>query len=267
MTGFIYKRTPLVRFIFLTLTVSMLVSLCACGKGKASEKQGTDSSASPQQTDVSGGGSAEASADPSGYSGPDVPQRDAVGADYFSDSAFMGNSLMEGFKMFSGLTTCDYYSATSMTVLAASSKKCITLANGNPGTLVEGICQKPYGKIYIELGINEIGSDSNTFASDYGAMLDTIIAAQPDSKIYVMGLTPVTAAKSSGSDVFNMDRVKLYNDALRQLASDKHCYYLDLVGALAGEDGYLPADESPDGVHFSTKTYAKWLSYLETHYV
>lgn len=197
---------------------------------------------------------------------PDLSAREAKDDEFFSDAAFMGNSLMDGFRLFSGLTTCDYYAATSMTVVGATTKSCITLDSGAAGTLVDGLIQKPYGKIYILLGINEIGFDVETFIDYYGKMLDTIIAAQPDCDIYIMGITPVSAAKSASGEVFNMTRITEYNTALHQLAADKGCYYMDLVSALAGPDGYLPASETSDGVHFSTKVYQTWLDYVRTHY-
>ena len=198
--------------------------------------------------------------------GPDLTEREPVDDEYFSDAAFMGNSLMDGFRLFSGLTTCDYYAATSMTVVGATTKVCATLDSGAQGTLVDGLIQKPYGKIYILLGINEIGFEVPTFIDYYSAMLDTIIAAQPDCDIYIMGITPVSAAKSSSGEVFNMTRITEYNTALRQLAEDKGCYYMDLVSALAGPDGYLPATETTDGVHLSANMYQTWLNYVKTHY-
>lgn len=201
------------------------------------------------------------------YSGPDISEQPAAGDEFFSDAAFMGNSLMDGFRLFSGLTTCDYYAATSMTVLGTDSNVCITLDNGNQGTLVDGLLQKPYGKIYILLGINEIGYDVDTFISYYSTMLDKIIAGQPDCDVYIMSLTPVSAAKSAGSDTFNMTRINSYNEALYKLSADKGCYYLDLVAALAGTDGYLPSDVTTDGVHFSASVYQQWLDYVKTHYV
>ena len=178
----------------------------------------------------------------------------------------MGNSLMDGFRLFSGLTTCDYYAATSMTVVGATSKACVTLDTGAQGTLVDGLTQKPYGKIYILLGINEIGYDVNTFIDYYTTMLDAIIAKQPNCDIYIMSLTPVSQKKSDSSETFNMKRINEYNAALRQLAADKGCYYMDLVSALAGADGYLPANETTDGVHFSADVYKTWLQYVKTHY-
>jgi hypothetical protein len=198
---------------------------------------------------------------------PNIPVQPRMEDDFFADAAFMGNSLMDGFRLFSGIATCDYYAATSMTVLGAASTYCITLDSGSAGTMIDGLTQKPYGKIYTLLGINEIGMNVDAFIEQYGAMLDTIIAAQPDCVVYVMGITPVSQAKSSSHDLFNMPRINEYNAALKQLAGDKGCYYMDLVEAIAGEDGFLPSTVTSDGVHFTADVYVKWAEYVRTHYV
>lgn len=197
---------------------------------------------------------------------PGVPLQTAAEDSFFEDAAFMGNSLMDGFRMFSGITTCDYYAVTSMTVSGVSSSYCIALDNGGTGTIVDGLTQKEYGKIYILLGINEIGMNLGAFIELYGEMLDAIIAGQPDCDIYIMGITPVSYAKSSSGETFSMTRIKDYNSALYELAGEKDCYYLDLVEALADDTGYLPAAETTDGVHFSAKIYQKWVDYVKTHY-
>jgi len=248
--------------VFLAGVILSSAFLCSCTSKKPVADTNSASS-SPSAAVQSAAPSPSASAKPAG---PDLSEKPAVGDDYFADAAFMGNSLMDGFRLFSGLTTCDYYTATSMSVSAVSSKACISLDNGSTGTILQGITQKPYGKIYIELGINEIGYDKDTFISQYGKMLDQIISAQPNCTIYVMGLTPVSQTKSASGDTFSMDRVKDFNTSLRQLAADKGCYYMDLVAALSDETGYLPASETTDGIHFSANIYKKWLEYVKTHY-
>jgi len=272
---YIYKRIiKNALFAFVVLSMLLQSSCTQLNFGAKASGDGAPPSASPtSETTIqpSAASQSPTSVSPSPEAtkpaGPDVPERTATTDDYFSDAAFMGNSLMDGFRLFSGLTTCDYYAATSMTVVGADSKYCIKLNNGNSGTLVDGLIQKPYGKIYILLGVNEIGSNIDTFIDQYGKMLDKIIAAQPNCKIYIMSLTPVSAVKSASSDIFNMTRINQYNTALHQLAADKGCYYIDLVSALAGTDGYLPSSVTSDGVHFAAPEYKVWLDYLRTHYV
>ncbi|MCL1828641.1 MAG: GDSL-type esterase/lipase family protein [Oscillospiraceae bacterium] len=199
--------------------------------------------------------------------GPRVQEQPPADDEFFADAAFIGNSLMDGFRMFSGLETCDYYAATSMTVAGINSVYSVVLDNGMPGTIMQGVAQKPYGKVYILLGINEIGFEVSYFKSLYAAMLDEIRASQPEADIYVMSLTPVSALKSASSDMFNMSRVGLYNKALLELAEEKGCYYLDVCAALSDESGFLPSAATPDGVHFNLSHYALWLEYVRTHYI
>ena len=271
----------------LFLVITMVFALTACKGPGGDDPDAPDDSGDPQNTfDPNVVAPPEISNKPSesndpedietpdnspspspDLTGPDIPLRDEPADDeFFSDAAFMGNSLMNGFELYSGLTTPDYYTATSMSVIGATSTYCVALDNGNSGTMVDGLTQKPYGKIYILLGINEISMNVDAFIESYGAMLDTIRAAQPDCDIYIMGISPVSAAKSSSSE-YNMTNINKFNEALYQLAADKGCYYMDLVGALADETGYLPASETPDGVHFSVKIYQIWLEYVRTHYI
>lgn len=245
--------------VLLSTVILSSIFLSSCGDKKAAPASQNSSPATQQSASPSPSVSPKPA-------GPDLTEQEAVGDDYFSDAAFIGNSLMDGFRLFSGLTTCDYYTATSMSVNAVDSKPCISLENGQQGTIMQGVTQKKYGKIYIELGINEIGYEKSAFIDQYGKMLDKIIAAQPNCTIYVMGLTPVSQAKSESGGTFSMDRVKDFNTALRQLAADKGCYYMDLVSALADSTGYLPASETTDGIHFSADVYKMWLQYIKTHY-
>lgn len=216
------------------------------------------SSPPPLNTGKGAGGIAgapEETADTEEAEGPDVPERDVpADDDYFFNTAFLGNSLVEGFKMFSGLTTCDVYASTSMTVMGA-------------GSLLDQMSEWQYGKVYILLGINEIGYNIDYFIEQYSAMLDKLEEQQPNAMIFIMGLTPVSEFKSSTDEVFNMDQINAYNERLYQLAEERDCYYIDLCDALADESGYLPADVTSDGIHFSAGHYKVWLDYLKIHYI
>jgi lysophospholipase L1-like esterase len=184
---------------------------------------------------------------------PDLQEQAAVNDDYFKDAAIVGNSLTEGLKMYAKLSTITYYSGTSMSVTTAMQKE------------IPSLVSKKYAKIYIALGINELGSDASAFKESYGKMIDTIKAAEPDADIYIVSIFPVSKEKS-GEGQFTIDRVKNFNAKLYELAGEKECYYLDVYSALVGSDGYLPADNTWDGVHLTPSTYSVWENYMRTHY-
>lgn len=184
---------------------------------------------------------------------------------WFADAAFVGNSLTEGFYAWSGVQCGDAYASTSMSVLGVADADVITLEDGSVGTILEGLAQKQYGKVYILLGINEIAMRPADFRAAYANMLDRIESIQPDADIYVQGLSPVTKWKSDSDSFFNMQNVRAFNCELYELAAERGLYYIDLCEALAGEDGYLPDEEDTDGVHFVMSYYAEWYDYLKTH--
>lgn len=200
------------------------------------------------------------------YAGPDLAECEPVEDDYFSDAAFFGNSLVDGLDRFGGLGQGSFYAATSASVVNVDVTRGSELENGEQGTLLEAMTEKSHGKIYILLGINEIGFEPDYFAQLYGALIDRIRECEPAADIYIMSLSPVTEKCSQDSDVFNMERIGAYNSRLYALAGEKECYYVDLCQALAGEDGYLPEESSTaDGIHLISGEYPRWAQYLRTH--
>lgn len=222
-------------------------------ESELSDTSGTSESSEPEESE------------PRVWSSPRVGKSDPVSDDWFADAAFVGNSLTEGFYAWSGVQYGDAYASTSMSVLGVADVDAVTLADGSTGTILEGLAQKPYGKIYILLGINEISMAPADFRAAYETMLDRIQAIQPDADIYIEGLSPVTKWKSDSSAYFNMDNVRAYNCELFELAFERGLYYIDLCEALAGDDGYLPDDADTDGVHFTMSYYPRWYEYLKTH--
>ena len=161
---------------------------------------------------------------------------------------------MDGLKLFSGLTTADYYSKTGLSVYNVKEE---VLGE------MEG---KKYHKVYVELGINEITFEEDYFKRLYGEMIDAIREIQPDTDVYIMSLLPVTAEESVSSTSFNKENIQKYNKILRKLAGEKGCYYLDVYSALVNKEGNLPSDMSWDGIHLTAEGYGLWENYIRTHY-
>ena len=188
--------------------------------------------------------------------GPDVPEQPEADDVFFAESAILGNSLVDGLQLYSGLKTIEYFSSTGMSVDSIM---------GQDAPLLQSMCSVKHDRVYIELGINEIVYTTDQFISRYSKLLDKIIAAQPEAEIYIISVLPVTMAKSTSS-IYNMTRVNAYNEALYQLAAEKDCRYLDVTSVMIGDDGYLPASWSWDGVHLHASRYSVWENYMRTHY-
>ena len=200
------------------------------------------------------------------YTGPDLTEREAADDAFFADAAFFGNSLVDGLRRFGGLDEASFYAATSASVVNVETTRVFENSDGKKRTLFEALTEGQHKKIYILLGVNEIGFDPDYFIQLYGAMLDRIRELETEPDIYIMSLSPVTEKSDKSSPLFNMKRINLYNERLHALAAEKECYYVDLCEALAGEDGYLAEAESTDGIHLTREKYPDWAAYLRTHY-
>lgn len=184
----------------------------------------------------------------------EVPRQPSVGNEFFDDAAMLGNSLADGFRLYSGLQNMDVYASTSMTVYGVDS-------------LLASMAQGTYSKIYTFLGINEIYTTPSAFAAQYGKIIDTLQTNHPGADIYIISITPVSKAKELENSVFSLKNIREHNAALYELAGEKGCYYLDLFSAMADAEGYLPGSVTFDGVHFTASQYKVWLDFLKTHYV
>ncbi len=181
---------------------------------------------------------------------PDLEETERLEDGYFSDAAMLGNSLVDGMMLSSGIPMT-YYGKTSGTVRV---------------NRVAELVQKQYGKVYIQLGINDLGGGLDDFIGGYRKIIEKIRAAMPEAEIYLMAVTPVTKARSA-EGVFTMKKIGEMNDAIYALAEETQCWYLDCCTPLCDDSGFLPAqyggwDKSP---HLSDAGYRAWAEVIRTH--
>lgn len=203
---------------------------------------------------------------PYDYTQP-VPETDAVEDDYFSDAVFIGNSRTEGFMLYAGPSEATYITAVGLMVDTFFKKPYITV-DGKKVTAAEALKATEFSKVYIMLGMNELGwVYPSVFIEYYGKIIDAIREENPEAAIYIQSILPVTAKKDAEGTVYNNQRISEYNDLLLKLAAEKEVYYVDVASAVAGEDGKLPEENSFDGVHLYPPSCQQWLTYLKTHTV
>lgn len=200
------------------------------------------------------------------YTAP-VPQGERVENDWFEDAAFLGDSLTDGLLLYSDIRGAANLSYKGLTVQSVRTDQVIRV-DGGKYTPLEALGQKTYGKVYILLGINELGwYNDQRFYDCYAQLIDLVREAQPNAQIYLQTLLPVTAEKSESHEWLKNEKIAVYNDLIAQLAEEKEVYLVDAHAALADENGVLPADESTDGVHLTKRGYQCWADYLRTHTV
>ncbi len=199
-----------------------------------------------------------------------VPQAEEVDNSYFADAAFVGDSRTDGFLLYSGIGTGENLTSNGLSIFRLADRKALTIGEERY-TLLEALALKEYGKVYISLGINELGyNDDNGFYRSYCGAIDEIRRVQPNAVIYIQGLIPLNEAQytaATGRDYLKNDHLRVYNDLLRQAAEEKRVVYLDLYSEFVDENGSLPEEDSRDGVHLKKDACQRWLAYLKTHTV
>jgi len=202
-----------------------------------------------------------------------APEGNTVDNSYFDDAAFVGDSRTDGFMLYSGIGTGENLTSNGLSTFRLAEKKALTI-NGEKYTLLEALALKEYGKVYLSLGINELGYGSkndNSFYSSYCAAIDEIRRLQPDAVIYIQGLIPLNEKQIEeyNGNKYNLtnDHLRTFNELLRQAAEEKQVVYLDLYTEFADESGALPEEDSRDGVHLKREPCKRWLDYLKTHTV
>ena len=79
-----------------------------------------------------------------------------VDAGYFSDAVFIGDSRTVGLHDYGGLDDSTFYATVGMNVYNLWTEKFCEV-DGEKVTLEEALKAKKYGKIYFQIGINEMG--------------------------------------------------------------------------------------------------------------
>ncbi len=180
--------------------------------------------------------------------------------------AFIGDSRTQAFLMYTGLTNVTDYTNIGLMVDTAITKKIVTNSNGEKITLLEDLKYKNIDTVYIMLGVNELGwVYSSIFIKDYEELIDKIKEIKPDCEVILQSIIPVTKTKSDNDSIYNNNRIKEYNTLIKEMANRKKVKFIDLVPILTDENGNLPENASPDGIHLNKEYCLKWLEYLKNN--
>ena len=199
-----------------------------------------------------------------------VPENGRVDDSYFSDAVFVGDSRTEGLRMYSGISPSPkFFLGVGLTVTKVFSDQIVQL-NGQWLTVADALRQADYNKVYIMLGMNELGwVYESVYAQDYGRIIDVIRETHPDATIYVQSIIPVSKWKDTTDPdrIYTNANVVRLQKVLCEMCEEKNVHYVNVAEVMQDENGYLFSEATEDGMHL-TQEYCKiWAEYLRTHTV
>lgn len=198
-----------------------------------------------------------------------VPEFGRVTTEWFSDAAFLGDSLTVGYADYDidldGARILGYEGASPNNFVNRTTMK---NANDEEEIPFDLLAADPPAKLYVLVGTNALasGTADDSFLNYYGRMLDDLKSLLPDTKIFVQSVLPVRPEVLETSPGMATDHLNTINAAIRDMCAEKGCYYLDLASAFTDSEGALTAEYAqPDGIHLTVSGYSNWVSYLCTH--
>ncbi|MFT3985060.1 MAG: GDSL-type esterase/lipase family protein [Lachnospiraceae bacterium] len=189
-----------------------------------------------------------------------------VDLSYFDDALFIGDSRMEGFGMHSG-TNATFYATKGFQLHKFETMK-VAQTEAGKAPIFDVIPQDAFTKIYIKVGLNEMGwGTDQMFLEKYAELIARLRVCEPRAIIYVHALLPVTAEKSAEDSVHSNENIAARNELLKQFAQEQQAYYIGINSVVSAEDGSLKPEMTTDGIHLKAQYMDLWREYLRTHAV
>lgn len=199
------------------------------------------------------------------------PQEGAAGIEgpvdesYFDDAVFLGDSRTVGLSMYCNFENADYLCDVGMNIYDCMDRD-ISFKENEHTTAREILSTHRYKKVYMMLGINEIGTGtSDSFCEAYSGVIDEIKGYQPDAIIIIQSIMCVGKNKSENHPTINNPRINERNNKLKTLANNQDIFYININEAIQDEEGNMPSEYSFDQVHLYAQYYYLWRDYLLAH--
>lgn len=185
---------------------------------------------------------------------------------WFDDALFIGDSRTVGLFEYGDLGSAEVLAESGMSVYKIFKKE-FAFSTGEKGTLEELLAQRQFGKIYLMLGINEIGYSFETTVTRYGEMVERIQQIQPDALIFLEANLHISKKKSETSAVYNNANIDRFNQEIAALSDNESRFYLDVNELFDDEEGNLAEEYTADDAHVLAVYYPEWVSWLLKHAV
>ena len=193
-------------------------------------------------------------------------EKQTVGKEYFDDALFIGDSRTVGISEYGDLNNAIFFANTGMSVYNVFEKN-VSVPQVGKLKLEQLLTYKKFGKIYIMLGINELGYNQEKTLKKYKDLLKFIQEKQSNAIIYIEANLHVTAERSNKDKTINNININKINNEISQLADNEKIFFIDVNEKFDDENGNLSSNYTQDNVHIYAKYYKEWSDWLSQNSV
>ena len=182
-----------------------------------------------------------------------LAETEDAGQEYIDKLTFLGDSTTYGLKYYEvlsgGKNTTQVWTPASgtLTLFNYATATIVFPEDGQEISIVDAVTRKLPEYLVITLGVNGVSMmDEDWFKTDYTALVQSIQAASPDTKIICNSIYPVE------NDYEQIESINNTN--------------IPQANELKAEDGSLREDYgNGDGIHLNADGFNAVLNYLRTH--
>ena len=270
------------------LLVLFALIFSSCGQGAGvpvttdppaqSEMPADDGKESPDSGTSAEPGS-ESEAPDEGVAATDTPassvllaETEDAGQEYIDKLTFLGDSTTYGLKYYEvlsgGKNTTQVWTPASgtLTLFNYATATIVFPEDGQEISIVDAVTRKLPEYLVITLGVNGVSMmDEDWFKTDYTALVQSIQAASPDTKIICNSIYPVENDYEQIESINNTN-IPQANEWIKAVAEATGCKYADSASVLKAEEGCVREDYgNGDGIHLNAEGLNAVLNYLRTH--
>ena len=142
----------------------------------------------------------------------------------------------------------DYYGKLNTNTSNIYTKK----PSGHNETMLNCVTGKGYNIIIMLVGINEVGNNTAAYIDAYRKVAEKVMNDNPEAQFVIHAMLPISASASNQNryGVTNQN-INIKNEALKNLADEIGCGFVDAGVIFRNEYGVLPEGISSDGIHMN----------------
>lgn len=237
----------------------LVACMCSCNNGEESGQTSTDAPQTnvPEQT--------TGESETTGVVNPPPGPEKNTGLD---DALFIGDSRSHGIKAYSDLEKrgATFFTNVGMSIYNVRTTEVYVTNQGNY-KVEQLLTEKKYGKIFLMLGVNEIGYPFNPTVNNYKTFVEDIQRLQPDALIFIQANLKVTKSVSDANIKANWPvnnpMIDKFNAAIKELVDNQKIFYIDINELFNDGNGNMPTDKAGgDGIHVTANAYIEWANWI-----
>ncbi len=181
--------------------------------------------------------------------------------EYFDNTLFIGDSRTAGLRQFGYFETADFFATPGLSVYSVPQTK-VTVEGYENITLEELLLEKEYDRIYVMLGMNELGYRFSQSVERYRTFIEDLQDQEPCAQLILCANLHVTNTRSNNDKFFNNENIDKINEEIRILAEEKELIYLNINELFDNEDGELDKEYASDDSHVTVENYIRWCDWI-----